>query len=161
MRTKANMLIWSRQMYPSITRLDRAVEDILTKLKMPSLGSYSRLQPGVESIAQNTRENSREPIPETEHDIGTAPMGSLFEVTQLNTLRSRLKHGDPGRRSSKRKLEADLIAQGIITVEEAEEMFTLFVLFPSKLRDSNSQSLGTKPRYRDIYLMRQLPKIEP
>ena len=104
---------------------------------MPSLDSYSeqdnptsaptRHQGHIpESVAQTTRENSREPPPVPEqHDIAGAPMEGLYEATQLNTLRARLK-GDPTTRSSRRKMESDLISQGLITLEEAEEMFHLF-----------------------------------
>ena len=109
-------------------RLEKAVEDVLSKLKMPALDSYIQghaVNP-LDSIAQTTRENSREPhqVP-VEHDIAGAPMEGLFEATQLSTLRARLKHGDPARRSSKKRMETDLISQGVITLEEAEEMLQL------------------------------------
>ncbi|OAL32569.1 hypothetical protein AYO20_07879 [Fonsecaea nubica] len=123
--------------HPSIVRLDRAVEDILSRLKMPPLEAYSRTHPSqhlqpppqpipADSNAQTTRENSREPNQEDAHEVAPAPMGSLYEVTQLNTLRSRLKYGDPARRNSKKNMENDLISMGVISVEEAEEMFSLF-----------------------------------
>jgi hypothetical protein len=55
-------------------------------------------------------------------------MGSLYEVTQLNTLRSRLQAG--GDKSSghhsRKHMQTDLIAQGVLSLPEAEEMFTLF-----------------------------------
>ncbi|KIX02426.1 uncharacterized protein Z518_08367 [Rhinocladiella mackenziei CBS 650.93] len=118
--------------HPSIVRLDRAVENILSRLKMPPLESYSLGQPPqssqpnpVDSNAQTTRENSREPQ-EDAHEVATAPMGSLYEVTQLNTLRSRLKYGDPARRHSRKHMENDMISLGVITIEEAEDMFNLF-----------------------------------
>jgi hypothetical protein len=102
------------------------VEDILAKLKMPSLESYAQTPNAIpESVAQTTRENSREPPPQVEQDIAGAPMEGLYEATQLNTLRARLKHGDPTTKSSRRKLESDLVAQGHISLEEAEEMFHL------------------------------------
>lgn len=130
--------------HPSIVRLDRAVEDILSRLKMPPLESYTRTHPSqhhlpppppppppqlpapVESNAQTTRENSREPNQEDAQEVAPAPMGSLYEVTQLNTLRSRLKYGDPARRNSRKNMENDLISLGVLTTEEAEEMFGLF-----------------------------------
>ncbi|KIW95565.1 uncharacterized protein Z519_04150 [Cladophialophora bantiana CBS 173.52] len=123
--------------HPSIVRLDRAVQDILSRLKMPPLEAYSRTHPSqhlqppplpvpAESNAQTTRENSREPNQEDAHEVAPAPMGSLYEVTQLNTLRSRLKYGDPARRNSKKNMENDLISMGAISVEEAEEMLSLF-----------------------------------
>ncbi|KAK4937648.1 hypothetical protein LTR10_021794 [Elasticomyces elasticus] len=143
-------------LHPSIIRLDRAVEDILARLKMPALDSYNAqiptqaqsqpqinalLQPTapiqqssnllapphIESTAQTTRENSREPnAEENAAEMAPAPMGSLFEVTQLNTLRSRLKSGDPARRNSKKNMENDLISMGVISADEAEEMLRLF-----------------------------------
>ncbi|KEF58831.1 uncharacterized protein A1O9_03674 [Exophiala aquamarina CBS 119918] len=153
--------------HPSIVRLDRAVEDILSRLKMPSLDAYGlpgtsetrpavaptllapTSQPGTnvpDTAAQTTRENSRDPNPEGqgEHEMAPAPMGSLYEVTQLNTLRSRLKYGDPARRNSKKNMEADLIALGILTVDEAEEMLALFktslsrYLFDATIQDSRT-----------------------
>lgn len=151
-------------LHPSVIRLDRAVEDILARLKMPALEAYSAPQgaplppqsqsdglllpptpsaatqqpatnnthlapPQVESTAQTTRENSREPGTADENnaaEMAPAPMGSLYEVTQLNTLRSRLKYGDMARRNSKKNMENDLISMGIIDADEAEEMLGLF-----------------------------------
>lgn len=198
--------------HPSIVRLDRAVEDILARLKMPPLESYLRTHPSqhqgphsqhvepktqaypaealesdkqsyptgalgsssqpyeirldtnrqhaqtnalesttqksqsnpLESNAQTTRENSREPNAEDAHEMAPAPMGSLFEVTQLNTLRSRLKYGDPARRNSRKNMEHDLISMGVITAEEAEDMFSLFktslsrYLFDATIHESRS-----------------------
>ncbi|ETN46077.1 uncharacterized protein HMPREF1541_00261 [Cyphellophora europaea CBS 101466] len=117
------------QTHPAFQRLERATEDILAKLKMPNLEAYSEPQQPVqrmpESLAPTTREPSREPEPKAEHDIAGAPMEGLFEATQLNTLRARLR-GDPNKRSSRRKVESDLISQGIISIEEAEEMLQLY-----------------------------------
>src|ERR1700754_1486837 len=98
---------------------------------MPNLESYSQTHHVVDSVAQTTRENSRDPQPVPEqHDIAGAPMEGLYEATQLNTLRARLK-GDPTARSSRRRMESDLISQGLITLEEAEEMLQLYVRSPS------------------------------
>lgn len=92
---------------------------------MPPLESYFEVQHKIpESVAQTTRDNSREPEPKAEQDIAGAPMEGLFEATQLNTLRARLK-GDSNKRSSRRRVESDLISQGVITLEEAEEMLAL------------------------------------
>lgn len=147
----------SRQPHPALARLDRAVEEILAKLKMPNLDTYAqstddtptRAQPVhrqhiPESVAQTTRENSRDPVPMAEqHDIAGAPMEGLYEATQLNTLRARLK-GESNARSSRRKMESDLISQGVITLEEAEEMLVLFkttlsrYLFDATIPESRS-----------------------
>lgn len=146
--------------HPSIVRLDRAVEDILARLNMPSLEAYSSAaswtsptqtqsrmsmqgpvhqtattllqpppanttNPGTSSA--QTRENSREPreVEET-HEMAPAPMRSLYEVTQLHTLRSRLKDGDPARRHSRKNMENDLVALGVLSEGEADEMLGLF-----------------------------------
>jgi hypothetical protein len=73
-------------------------------------------------------------------------MGSLYEVTQLNTLRSRLKYGDPARRNSKKNLnmEQDLVSSGLITLAEAEDLFSLFkttlsrYLFDATIQESRT-----------------------
>ena len=126
-----------RQPHPSLVRLDRAVDDILAKLKMPNLDSYNQNDSQIQtqdhaprqipgSVAQTTRENSREPPPIPEqHDIAGAPMEGLFEATQLSTLRARLK-GESTARSSRRRMESDLLSQGVITPEDADELFHLF-----------------------------------
>ncbi|RMZ90896.1 hypothetical protein DV736_g1861, partial [Chaetothyriales sp. CBS 134916] len=113
--------------HQALLRLERATEDILGRLKMPSLESYSgapKLVP--ESVAQTTRENSREPAQQVDQDLAGAPMEGLYEATQLNILRARLKHGDPTTKNGRRRIESDLISQGLITLEEAEDMFHLF-----------------------------------
>ena len=112
------------------------MEEVLGKLKMPPLDSFEhtpisavtalpRPNPIPESVAQTTRENSREPPPQVEQGIAGAPMEGLFEATQLNTLRARLKHGDPTAKNAKRRIESDLVSQGLISLEEAEQLFLL------------------------------------
>ena len=99
---------------------------VLSKLKMPSLESYSHTPTFIpESVAQTTRENSRDPPPQVEQDIAGAPMEGLYEATQLNTLRARLKHGGPTAKNARRRMESDLVSQVLITLEEAEDMFHL------------------------------------
>ncbi|KIV90134.1 hypothetical protein PV10_07475 [Exophiala mesophila] len=168
--------------HPSIVRLDKAVEDILNRLKMPSLEAYgSNTMPSTTdaphtsqsqsnthqynqqtnqipptatnteppTAAQTTRENSLNPNPngdgpQFEHEMAPAPMGSLYEVTQLNTLRSRLKHGDVTRRNSRKNVETDLVSQGVLSLVEAEELFVLFktslsrYLFDATIHESRS-----------------------
>ena len=104
------------------------MEQVLGKLKMPSLETYSYTPVHnhiPDSVAQTTRENSREPPLQLEVDIAGAPMEGLFEATQLNTLRARLKHGGPTAKNARRRMESDLVSLGLITLEEAEEMFHL------------------------------------
>lgn len=128
MRLPAVLTKHLSQSHPALQRLEKATEDILAKLKMPPLDTYSEPQQTAtripESIAPTTREHSREPEPKVEHNIAGAPMEGLFEATQLSTLRARLR-GDPNKRSSRRKVESDLISQGILSIEEAQEMLQL------------------------------------
>ncbi|KIW20050.1 hypothetical protein PV08_00625 [Exophiala spinifera] len=186
------------RLHPHVVRLDRAVEDILSHLKMPSLDSYAQFQssavseshhqqPSIQllpphhhhhhqqqqqqqqqhqeerhslllapteppSHSQTTRENSREPPgtvdPENaSSEMAPAPMGSLYEVTQLTSLRSRLlKHGAPaGRRNSRKKMDHhDMVSLGVLSVDEAEAMFALFkttlsrYLFDAPIDESRS-----------------------
>lgn len=100
---------------------------------MPALDTYvnaseseplqpQKLQPASEF--QTTRENSREP-PEDEKNIAPAPMGSLFEATQLNSLRTRLRRANPRKRNAKRRMEADMVAQSLLSKADAEELLEL------------------------------------
>jgi len=105
------------------------VEDILGRLKLPPLVSYS-INPRSEEQKpidyQTTRENSREPPGDAEHQMASAPMGSLYEVTQLNTLRTRLRRSHPSKKQhSRRTIESDIISQGLIAIEDAQELFDL------------------------------------
>ncbi|KIW11693.1 hypothetical protein PV08_10995 [Exophiala spinifera] len=103
---------------------------------MPSLESFgpgSGSLPGASlslpatGTAKTTRENSREnsPHPENKNDIASAPMEGLYEATHLSALRSRTG-GPPTERRLRKNFDSDLIAQGVITVDEAERMLTLF-----------------------------------
>lgn len=74
---------------------------------------------------QTTRENSREPA-EDEKDMAPAPMGSLYEATQLNSLRTRLRtRANPRKRNAKRRMEADMISQNLLAEADAEELLNL------------------------------------
>ncbi|KAK4944127.1 hypothetical protein LTR10_016460 [Elasticomyces elasticus] len=116
---------------PSLVRLDRSVRAILAKLEMPSLETFG---PGGENVGltttKTTRENSRETTPNPEsksaqYDIAGAPMEGLYEATHLSALRSRTG-GPPTERRLRKNIESDLIAQGVISIDEAERMLTLF-----------------------------------
>jgi hypothetical protein len=114
-----------------MSRLDRSVRAILAKLDMPSLDSFGpgSILPGTGGTAKTTRENSREnsPNPESKNDIASAPMEGLYEATHLSALRSRTG-GPPTERRLRKNIETDLIAQGVIAVDEAERMLSLYVL---------------------------------
>jgi hypothetical protein len=69
-----------------------------------------------------TRENSQEPG-NSETELVSAPMRSLFEVTKLRNLRSDL----PSSQTPKiNQMEEDFISRGVVPLEEAETLFTLF-----------------------------------
>lgn len=99
---------------------------------MPSLETYANdgesdmplppRQPASEF--QTTRENSKEPA-EEEKALAPAPMGSLFEATQLNSLRTRLRRVNPRKRTAKRRMEADMVSQNLLSIEHAEELLEL------------------------------------
>jgi len=100
---------------------------------MPPLDTYAntseseppqpqKLQPTSEF--QTTRENSREPA-DDEKNIAPAPMGSLYEATQLNSLRTRLRRVNPRKRNAKRRMEADMVSQSLLSVTDAEELLEL------------------------------------
>jgi hypothetical protein len=68
-----------------------------------------------------TRANSQEL--DTDSELVSAPMGSLYEVTKLRNLRSNLKsHRD----SRTNMLEEDFISRGALPLHEAEMLFDLF-----------------------------------
>lgn len=52
----------------------------------------------------------------------TAPMGSLYEVTQLGDIRG----GSPGRSATQQGLVTDFISRGVVSSQEAEELFHYF-----------------------------------
>lgn len=121
-----------RGTHPVIRKIERALEEILQKLDMPALESYAndgeldmpvpaKVPP---SEFQTTRENSKEPT-EEEKSLAPAPMGSLFEATQLNSLRTRLRRVHPRKRTAKRRMEADMISQNLLSMEHAEELLDL------------------------------------
>lgn len=68
-----------------------------------------------------TRANSQEL--DTEAELGSAPMGSLYEVTKLRNLRSNLRiHHDSGTNM----IEEDFISRGALSLNNAEMLFDLF-----------------------------------
>lgn len=67
-----------------------------------------------------TRENSQDP--EDEDAVVAPPMASLFEVTRLRNIRSKLN--EPAR--SDRSEISDLISEGKVNMAEADELFRTF-----------------------------------
>ena len=72
---------------------------------------------------QATRENSQEPVPDGETHMAHAPMGSLFEVTHIRSLRSRLHNQGRGNKHANQNRGEDLISEGVIGLEDAQVIF--------------------------------------
>lgn len=117
---------WQNQL--TITKLERALEDILEKLDMPALDLY--VSPAIvrPHPPRPTRPNSEE-RGEKEHaprDVSPDPMNSLIEATQLNGLRSQLRSVKQRRKGGMRRMDHDMIAEKVITMDEAEELLEVF-----------------------------------
>lgn len=70
-----------------------------------------------------TRENSQEPAEEEETAVAP-PMSSLFEVTKLRNIRSNVnQHSKTSRKPS---VQSDLISDGKVSLQDAEELFNIF-----------------------------------
>ncbi|KIV78179.1 hypothetical protein PV11_09922 [Exophiala sideris] len=114
------------QLQLTITKLERALEDVLEKLDMPALDLY--VSPDiVEPIhpPRPTRQNSEEPQNER-YNVSSEPMNSLIEATNLKGLRSELRSAKQRRKGGMRRMDSDLISEKIITLEEGESLLTLF-----------------------------------
>ncbi len=144
---------WKSEMEAKVEALEAALAHVQSMLNLPGTGatptssmrsaSYqhshhhaTKAEPGhaapapvsptqPRTITAMTRENSVEPeTQETdEQAIVSAPMASLYEVTKLRNIRS-----DPWAHahSASRSAEPDFIAQGRVSLEEAEHLFTTF-----------------------------------
>jgi len=96
---------------------------------MPTLDLYvSPAIVGPHQPPRSTRHNSEDPVG-LERNVSPAPMNSLIEVTQLNGMRSQLRSARQRRKGGMRRMDSDLISEKLITVEEAEQMLALYVLW--------------------------------
>ncbi|KAI5810275.1 hypothetical protein DFH27DRAFT_477090, partial [Peziza echinospora] len=145
---------WKVKMTEELSQLQRAVEDILKTKHMRPLSAYtspthsaaSSCSPGmsmatlfsgnsptdqrilptsVDGSPKNSRPQSSKFYEQhysalNSASLSTNPMGSLYEVTKLRSLRSNstAAANGPG--------EDDLITRGLVSLEEAEELFDLF-----------------------------------
>lgn len=115
---------WQTQL--TITKLERALEDVLEKLQMPALDLYT--SPAIvkpRHAPRPTRPNSEEPL-EQPRDVSPDPMNSLIEATQLNGLRSQLRSVKQRRKGGMRRMDHDLISENVLSMEEAEELLAVF-----------------------------------
>jgi hypothetical protein len=130
---------WQQQTNITIFKIERAVEDMLEKLNMPALDLYAQT-PIVEPVQspRSTRQNSQDPGSGIEkrgeqRDVSPGPMRSLIEATRLNGLCSQLRSVKQRRKGGMRRMDTDLISEKVITYEQAEEMFELYVWMLSGL----------------------------
>lgn len=132
----------SRQTQLTITKLERALEDVLEKLDMPTLDLYvSPAIVGPHQPPRSTRHNSEDPA-SNERNVSPAPMNSLIEVTQLSGVRSQLRSAKQRRKGGMRRMDSDLISEKLITVEEAEEMLVLSVFISKRVYLANKVQIS-------------------
>lgn len=114
-----------------LVKLERALEDVLERLDMPSLELYAQREIVRPSQSpRQTRQNSPDPTRterNNERDLSPGPMDSLIEATRLSGLRSQLRSAKQRRKGGMRRMYSDLISEAILSYEEAEEMLELSV----------------------------------
>ncbi|KAE8348937.1 hypothetical protein BDV28DRAFT_142357 [Aspergillus coremiiformis] len=91
----------------------RRTDAIDADAKLVAGGSHSRLHP--------VQQRSQTAIDREEKLLVTAPMGSLYEVTQL----SDIQESTPERHHTSDR-DTDLISRGVVGLQEAEELFYFF-----------------------------------
>lgn len=122
---------------------------------MPSLDAYG--QPALaqsQHVNLETRGNTEEPPAssktkekETQRNVSPDPMDSLIEATKLNGLRSQLRTAKLRRKGGMRRMEADLIAEHIISYAEAEAMLRQFQKTQSRYLFSASIPLDSTVQF--------------
>lgn len=95
--------------------------------KKPDLADISNVAAPIVPPANYacSRQQGQYPMDREENgaaSLVTAPMGSLYEVTQLSDIRTN----SPGHDVSDRALVTDFISRGVVDVQEAEELFRYF-----------------------------------
>ncbi|GIJ87888.1 hypothetical protein Asppvi_006801 [Aspergillus pseudoviridinutans] len=140
--------IWKSQASSAIHQLQAAVRDLLRQNGLPELSTYAAgdSQNGPSPVASHTNGHrasidntqpsqgqnapgavmdvTREPSQEPDlqgPELVPAPMRSLYEVTKLRNLRN-----NPVEKPRLTLLEEDFISRGLISLNEAEELFAYF-----------------------------------
>ena len=134
-RVTTDPFSWKRSASAKTSQLEAAVADLLRHSNLQDLSHYRPSQTPSSSYSRQvqsvglptegvtmamTRENSQDP--DTEPELISAPMGSLFEVTKLRNLRSNL----PMQLPLASGVEDDVISRGLLPLEEAEKLFEFF-----------------------------------
>lgn len=111
-----------------------AIQQLLKHNQLPDLSTYhaastatSPANPGSASALivppmDMTRESSQEPQSRDDPGLVPAPMSSLYDLTRLKTLRSSVLW-----RQNANMLDDDFISQGIISLDDAEYLFSLYL----------------------------------
>ncbi|KAF7117173.1 hypothetical protein CNMCM5793_005893 [Aspergillus hiratsukae] len=140
--------IWKSQAASSIHQLQAAVRDLLRQSGLQELSTYAAGDPqnipspvashtnGHRASIDNTQPSQRQNAPGAVMDVTRepsqepdlqdpelvpAPMRSLYEVTKLRNLRN-----NPVEKPRLTLLEEDFISRGLISLNEAEELFAYF-----------------------------------
>lgn len=132
---------WKANATAEIAHLRAAVQRLLRHNQLPDLASITDTSPTIVISPTNitpdnatcttmvvppmdmTRENSPErSVDEEESNLVPAPMRSLYDLTRLRNLRSNVRW-----KPKANSIDEDFIAQGIISQEEAQELFTRYM----------------------------------
>jgi hypothetical protein len=135
-RWKANATLEIAQLRSAVQRLlrhnglsdiDMTTEEVLTQSAPLSTANPSPANAVVETGAavvvppmDMTRENSVERDSVEDSGLVTAPMRSLYDLTHIRNLRSSARWV---LNSSSKSLDDDFIAQGVVEIAEAEDLF--------------------------------------
>ena len=119
------------------TTMEFAITDLLKRADLPDLSYYQSVTDEVHTVKDGRRTSlDKEPSlkPQYEHSLPqypreedgdsslvTAPMGSLYEVTQLGDIA-----GEKASESAPRTMVTDFISCGVVDLREANELFVQF-----------------------------------
>lgn len=116
-----------------------SLDEVLKTLQLPQLAKLQSptqmlLSPSYEEHSEAripdefglSRDSSPKPSPEDEHELPKVPINSVYQLTKLRALRSpdHLEQNEAPRHPSA-KVD-DLVSRGILSVEDAERLFTLY-----------------------------------
>jgi hypothetical protein len=126
---------WKDDMHRDIVNMHGAVQDILKRLSMPALQPLrapstedpQETSPYEDTVVEKVEDvgpscdNSPKLPPQTE-SLQNIPIDSLYQITRLRSLRAE-NSGD----ESKVDEGSDVIAKGIVSIEEAERLTTIYL----------------------------------
>lgn len=135
---------WKANAAAELGQLRSAVQLLLRHCQLPDLSSVSEKTPvsaptvvisPVNAVSENgtcatmvvppmdmTRENSVERDLDEESGLVQAPMRSLYDLTRIRNLRSSIRF-----RTNSTSIDEDFIAQGILSLADAEDLFNRYM----------------------------------